>query len=171
MSTSLLFSEDQLVSELWARDVQFLMGRQLNPTPLLAPAQLIASLAESKDARVRFSLIPLFLRHPEFSTEVKKADKLLSIQASKFVLWFYYTAAVFLQKKYRKRITQILGKQPRLPDLFSSRLGILPDKKPDQALIQLANRHQTLSMQSVNWLGTYEHAADVWLRQMELQKA
>ncbi len=163
--------EDQLVSELWARDVRFLMGHQLSSTPLLAPANLIASLAQSANARVRFSLIPLFLRHPEFSADVEIADRSLSTQASQFVLRFYYTAAVFLQKKYRKRITQILGKQPRLPDLFSGKLGFSPDKKSDRALIQLAKQHQILSGQSVNWLGTYEHAADVWLRQMELQKA
>jgi hypothetical protein len=147
------------------------MGSQSTSTPLLAPAVLMASLAQSANARVRFSLIPLLLRHPEFSTGVKIADGLLSTQAGQFTLRFYYTAAVFLQKKYRKRITQILGKQPALPDLFSGKLGFSPDKKTDQALIQLAKQHQILSGQAVNWLGTYEHAAEVWLKQMELQKA
>ena len=40
-------SENQLVSELWARDVRFLMGRQFSAAPLLAPANLIAGLAQS----------------------------------------------------------------------------------------------------------------------------
>lgn len=164
-------SEDQLVSELWARDVRFLMGRQFSSTPLLAPTNLIASLAQSTNARVRFSLIPLFLRHPEFSAEVENADKSLSSQINQYVLRFYYTAAVFLQRKYRERLIHILGKQPHLPDLFSSKLGVLPETNPDQALTQLAKRHQILSGQFVNWLGTYEHAAEVWLKQMELQEA
>lgn len=171
MPTPLLISEDQLVSELWARDVRFLMGRQISSAPLFAPAKLISLLAQSTNARVRFSLIPLFLRHPEFSTEVEKADKSLSSQKNKHVLRFYYTAAVFLQRKYQERLIHILGKQPQLPDLFSSKLGFVPETNPDQTLERLAKRHQILSGQFVNWLGTYEHAADVWLKQMELQKA
>ena len=163
--------EDQLVSELWARDVRFLMGHQISSTPSLAPANLIAALAQSTDARVRFSLIPFFLRHPEFSTEVESADKSLSSQTNQYVLRFYYTAAVFLQRKYQERLIHILGKQPHLPDLFSSKLSVLPDANPGQSLAQLAKRHQILSGQFVNWLGTYEHAAEVWLKQMELQKA
>ncbi|MBK8421668.1 hypothetical protein [Candidatus Villigracilis saccharophilus] len=163
--------EDQLVSELWARDVRFLMGRQFSATPLLAPANLIAGLAQSANARVRFSLIPFFLRHPEFSAEVENADKSLSSQINQYVLRFYYTAAVYLQRKYQERLIRILGKQPQLPDLFSSKLGVLPETNPDQALAELARRHKILSGQFVNWLGTYEHAAEVWLKQMELQKA
>jgi len=171
MSTLLPFSEDQLVSELWARDVRFLMGRQFSSTPLLSPANLIAELAQSINARVRFSLIPFFLRHPEFATEVESADKSLTSQSNQYVLRFYYTAAVFLQRKYQERLIHILGKQPQLPDFFSSKLGVIPETDPDQALVQLAKRHQILSRQFINWLGTYEHAADVWLKQMELQKA
>jgi hypothetical protein len=48
--------EDQLVSELWARDVRFLMGEQLTPTPTLDAAHLIASLAQSKEARLRLAI-------------------------------------------------------------------------------------------------------------------
>jgi hypothetical protein len=169
MNTPIL--EDQLVSELWARDVRFLMGRQLSEMPLLPPATLISALAQSTNARVRFSLIPFFLRHPEFSIEVENADKSLSSQINQYVLRFYYTAAVFLQRKYQERLIHILGKQPQLPDLFSSKLGFLPEINPEQALAQLAKRHQILSGQFVNWLGTYEHAAEIWLKQMELQKA
>ncbi len=165
-------SDDQLVSELWARDVRFLMGNQSSAVPLLAPANLIASLAQSTNARVRFSLIPLFLRRPELSAEVQNADNLLSIQMrQQNVLRFYYTAAVFLQRKYQRQLLLLLGEQPRLPDLFSDILGVPPQEDPNQALEQLAKRHQALSGQFVNWLGTYEHAAEVWLKQMELQAA
>jgi hypothetical protein len=162
--------ENQLVSELWARDVRFLMGEQLTPTPTLDAAHLIASLAQSKEARLRLALIPLFLRHPEFSNEVITADERLS-PAGQLYLRFYYTAAVVLQKKYWNRLVKIFGGQIPLPDLFSSKLGVSLDAPPDQALLQLAERHRILSGQFVNWLGTYEHAAEVWLKQMELQKA
>jgi hypothetical protein len=164
--------DDQLVSELWARDVQFLMGRHsITAVPQLTPQQLITSLAQSTDPRVCFSLIPLFLRHPEYSANVLEAHKSLFSQESQITLKFYYTAAVFLQKKYRERIQRIMGKQKQLRDLFSKKLGIKPEKETDRALAQLAEKHLRITGQSVNWLGTYEHAADVWLRQMELQKA
>lgn len=172
MTTQGVYSEDQLVAELWARDVRFLMGSQTHTVSLLTPANLIASLAQSTNARVRLSLIPLFLRHPELSTEVQNADNLLSLQMKRQnVLRFYYTAAVFLQGKYQQQLLLLLGEQPRLPDLFSNILGVPPQEDPNQALEQLAKRHQMLSGQFVNWIGTYEHAADVWLKQMELQKA
>jgi hypothetical protein len=171
MSTSLSFTEDQLVSELWARDVRFILGNQFTSTPLLPPADLMASLAQSVNARVRFSLIPLLLRHPEFSAEAKNADGLLSKQTNQYVLRFYYTAAVFLQRKYQQQLSRLLGKQTQLPDLFSNILGVPPEKDPDLALEQLAKQHQVLSGQFINWLGTYKHAAEVWLKQMELQKA
>ena len=167
MPTSLFFSEDQLVSELWARDVRFLMGRQFSSTPLLAPANLIAVLAQSENARVRLSLIPLFLRHPEFSAEAEKADRSLPPQSGQNVLRFYYTAAVFLQMKYQERLHKIFGRQNQLPDLFSSRLGISLEKDPNQNLLQLAKRHQILSGHTINWLGTYEHAAERLIKHME----
>lgn len=164
-------SDDQLVSELWAWDVQFLMGRQIDSKRLLAPENFIVLIAQSENARVRLALIPFFLRHPELSGEAIRADQLVSTQAKQTVLRFFYTAAILLQKKYHERIREILGEQPSLPDLFSARLGISLDAPPDQALVQLAERHRILSGQFVNWIGTYEHAADVWLKQMELQKA
>jgi hypothetical protein len=171
MTIFLPLTDDQLVSELWARDVQFLMGRQTTPAPLLDPAHLIASLAQSEDARVRLSLIPLFLRHPEFSADVKTADKSLSLQTDQLVLRFYYTAAILLQRKYWERIINIFGKQIQLPDLFSGKLGLSPDQDPDQTLVQLGKHHHLLSGQIINWIGMYEHGADVWLKEMELQKA
>ena len=159
--------EDQLVSELWARDVQFLLGRQISPAPLFAPAKLISLLAQSVNARVRLSLIPLFLRHPEFSAEAEKADRSLSPQSGENVLRFYYSAAVFLQMKYQERLHKIFGEQNQLPDLFSGKLGVLPEKDPSQNLLQLAKRHQILSEHTINWLGTYEHAAERLIKHME----
>ncbi len=159
--------EDQLVSELWARDVRFLMGHQFSSTPLFAPAKLISLLAQSANARVRLSLIPLFLRHPEFSAEAEKADRSLSPQLGQNVLRFYYTAAVFLQMKYQERLHKIFGRQNQLPDIFSNRLGVSPEKDPNQNLLQLAKRHQILSGHTINWLGTYEHAAERLIKHME----
>lgn len=163
-------SDDDLVSELWARDVRFLMPHSANLKSSMTPEYLISALAQSNNARVRFSLIPLFLRHPEFYVEAEKADKLLNSNTSQHVLRFYYTAAVHLQKKYHQQLKEILGNYIELPDLFSKILEVDKDENPESALVQLGKRHQVLSGRFVNWIGTYEHAADVWLKQMELQK-
>lgn len=160
-------SDDDLVSELWARDVRFLMGRKTSINPLLSPTTLIASLAQSENARVRLALIPLLLRHPEFYTEIKEADESLLSQFSKTVLRFYYTAAIILQKKYQKRLGEIFGTQPQLPDLFSNRLGVVLSEDNEQSLANLAKRHQMLSGQQINWLGTYEHGAERLIKHME----
>ena len=102
MNTRLVtVSEEQLVSELWARDVRFLMGEQISQHPLLDSATLIQSLADSRDARVRMALIPLFLRHPDFFGDAKKADETLSSQPSQLYL--------------RPRRAQQNQSHPRLP--------------------------------------------------------
>lgn len=162
-----MVSEDQLVSELWARDVRFLMGQQSSASPLLTPANLIAALAQSENARVRLSLIPLFLRHPEFFTEAKKTDEALLTGYSQLVLRFYYTAAVILQGKYRERLNNLFSGQIRLPDLFSKKIGVVINENQDESLSNLSKRHQILSGHFINWLGTYEHAAERLIRHME----
>ena len=159
--------EDQLVSELWARDVRFLMGDSSNAIPLLTPENLIQSLAESTDARLRLSLIPLFLRHPEFSVNAEKSGKTLSSTTPQIVLWFYYTAALLLQRKYQERLSKIFGLQSQLPDLFSKKINVDLTENYEYSLLELAKQHQILSGQSINWLGTYEHAANRLIQHME----
>lgn len=155
-------SEDQLVSELWARDVRFLMGESSSASPALLPLQLIAALAESSEARLQLSLIPLFLRHPEFSPHAMEASKKINPK-SQLILKCFYSAAVWLE---RKRLSR-----SQLPDLFSKELTLSPASDPEENLRALAARQQELSGMKVNWLGTYQHAADIWLRELELQKA
>lgn len=167
---TLQITDDLLVSELWARDVPFLMGKQTSPEPLLDPATLIQSLAQSRDARVRMALIPLFLRHPDFSSEADKADENLS-PSDQLYLRFYYTATILLQGKYWGRLVNIFGEQTQLPDLFSDNLGFALGADPDETLGRLGKHHQVLSGRQINWVGTYEHAAEVWLKEMEMQKA
>jgi len=158
----MFISEDQLVAELWARDVRFMMGTVPDHPPMLSPVDLIVALAESKEARLQLSLIPVFLRHPEFSQNVQFAVKKLKPNLQ-LLLKCFYSAAVWLEQKYLS--THIL------PDLFSNELGVVPSENPEENLKKLAKQHQDLSGSKINWLGTYEHAAVVWLKEIELQKA
>lgn len=155
-------SDELLVSELWARDVRFMMGTAPNHPPMLSPVDLIVALAESKEARLQLSLIPVFLRHPEFSEYVKPASEKLK-PSLQLLLKCFYSAAVWLEQKHL--LTN------NLPDLFSKELGIVSSENPKENLKTLAKQHQDLSGSKINWLGTYEHAAEIWLKEVELQKA
>lgn len=154
-------TEDNLVSELWARDVRFILGSAPNHPPKLSPSELIIALSESNEARLQLSLIPLFLRHPEFDKYVNEvADKLNpSLQ---LILKCFYSAAVWLEQKHLST--------KNLEDLFSKELNITLSANPEENLQSLAIRQQQLSGEKINWLGTYEHAADIWLREIELQQ-
>ncbi|MHB8778218.1 MAG: hypothetical protein ACYC6R_10715 [Anaerolineales bacterium] len=163
MPTTHLLSEDQLVSELWARDVRFLMGSKPDSAPRLDPAHLIAALAESREARLRLSLIPLFLQHPEFSAQVRTVARNLA-PSTRLTLQCYYSAAIWLGQKY-------LPREKSMPDLFCKELDLTPTPDPEKNLRALAKRHQELSGAHINWLGTYQHAAQVWFKELELQKA
>lgn len=154
--------EDKLVSELWAWDVRFILGSKPDHSPSFPPASLIAALAESHEARLQLSLIPLFLRHPEFAVHVNAAVKKTNPEYL-LILKCFYSAAVWLEQKHLSRKI--------LPDLFSKELSILPDTNPEENLHTLAERQQELSKSRINWYGTYQHAAEIWLKEMELQRA
>lgn len=152
---------DQLTYALHVLGVKFILGRQSTGESLYKqPAHLIAALAESHEARLRLSLIPLFLEHPEFAIHVETAARDLSPSA-RLTLQCYYSAAVWLEKKH-------FPHRKSLPDLFSKELGLEPTADPEENLYALAKRHQELSGAQVNWLGTYQHAAQVWLKGLKL---
>ena len=72
-SSGAVITGDQLTNALRALDVNFILGgksKDASPRKQLArkqPARLIAARAESDESRLRLSLIPLFLEHPEFA--------------------------------------------------------------------------------------------------------
>lgn len=134
------------------------------------PSRIIAALAESDEARLRLSLIPLFLEHPEFAQHVYTA-KSISNPKARLTISFYYSAAVWLQQLYTQRIEGLLGKQPPLPDYFSTQLGVQISDNPETILHSLAERHKAMSGEAINWLGTYHHAAQVWIKSLEIQHA
>jgi hypothetical protein len=149
----------QLINALRALDVNFIMGGQSTSETLhKQPARLIAALAESDESRLRLSLIPLFLEHHEYALHVRTAAKKLD-PAACLTLQCYYTAAVWLGKKYRQ--------YGSLPEYFSQELSLHPVDDPEENLRALAKRHKELSGTWVNWLGTYLHAATVWQKGLQ----
>jgi len=125
------------------------------------PARLIAALAQSDEARLRLSLIPLFLEHPEYAKHTRIVAKKLD-RSARLTLQCYYSAAVWLAKKYRLNVS--------LPDYFSKFLNLTPSDDPEENLRALAKRHTELSGSYVNWFATYQHAEQVWQKGFERRK-
>ena len=162
---------EQLAGALHALGIRFLMGGKSRDESLhKQPASLIAALAESSESHLRLSLIPLFLEHPEFAVHVRMAAKHISPSAQ-LTLQCYYTAAVWLQRKHHPQFDLLIGRKAALPDYFSLELGLQNTEDPTINLQRLAQRHRTLSGAQVNWLGTYEHAIQVWIKGLEIQSA
>ena len=153
---------DQLANALHALGVNFILAGKGNDESLHKhPARLIAALAQSDEARLRLSLIPLFLEHPKYAAHVRAVTKKLDTSAQ-LTLQCYYSAAVYLQKKYQTGGI-------KLSDHFSKDLNLTPVDDPEENLRMLAKRHKELSGSFTNWFGTYQHAARVWLKGLELK--
>ncbi|MCC7119564.1 MAG: hypothetical protein IT310_13650, partial [Anaerolineales bacterium] len=124
MSKTVAITDDQLTNSLHALGVKFIMGGHSEIEALHKhPALLIAALAESDDARLRLSLIPLFLEHPEFSDYVQQAARRLDASAQ-LTLQCYYSAAVWFGQKFLLRVS--------LTDYFSKELGLHPVENIDE---------------------------------------
>ncbi|MBM3145024.1 MAG: hypothetical protein FJ010_08660 [Chloroflexi bacterium] len=164
MNSAYKITGDQLANALNSLGVRFIMGGQSHGTmPYTPPARLLAALARSDEARLRLALIPLFLEHPEFAAHVRAAARQLD-RLARLTLQCYYTAAFCLQ--------QTLPSQSEpLPDLFSGELNLSLGDDPEENLRALAERHRELSGARVNWLGTYQHAAQTWRKGLEFRKA
>jgi hypothetical protein len=163
MDRTAAITGDQLTNALRALNVNFILGGQSEGESLCKqPARLIAALAESEESRLRLSLIPLFLEHPEFAARARTVAKNLSPSA-RLTLQCYYSAAVWFVKKYQP--------DKHLPDYFSKELNLHPAENLEENLQELAKRHGELSSTRVNWLGTYQHAVQVWQKGLEYKKA
>lgn len=161
MSSSI--TGDQLANALNVLGIRFIMGGQGKDEALSRqPARLLAALAQSGEARLRLALIPLFLEHPEFALHAQVAATQLE-PAARLTLQCYYTAALCLQP--------IFSPQSKpLPDLFSRQLNLNLGNDPEENLRALARRHRELSGVQVNWLGTYQHAAQIWRKSLEEER-
>jgi len=159
-------SETSVQGDLLANALRFLgvnfvaTDQEITESIHKHPSKLIKALAQSEEARLRLSLIPLFLDHPEFARYAPKIANSLN-NSERLTLQCYYTAAMFLQKKF----SSLVEIKQQLPDLFSTNLNIEHNSDLDICLTNLSVRHQILSQTSVNWLGTYQHAGQIWIRE------
>jgi hypothetical protein len=157
----------ELVGALDALDVPFIVGGMLDAH--LSPSELIQGLAGSSEARLRSAIIPLLLRHPEFAPDALTAHQALT-DLARITCECFYTAAVLLQRKYRVRLTNVFGAQTLLPDWMSADLHITLSTDVEVSFQALGERHAVLTGLTINWVGTYHHAAERFIRHCEIER-
>ena len=164
-------SPETVAAALAQLDVQFVTrtGKVSGVRLAKQPVALLASLAEQDEARLRLGIIPLLLRHPGLATAVPKAVRQVSPRR-RDVLKLYYTAALLLQQKHAARLGKSLGLFVPLPDWYSGELGVPVRGDPDTRLRVLARKQRERSGLALNWLGTYEHAAERFVKQLDLSQ-
>ena len=161
---------DDLVNILNFLDVPFLAGGTSGGQARdIIPSSVLARLAASPEARLRLALIPLLLRHPQFAAQASSALEGLPTAAVS-VLKCYFVAAALLQRKYWGWLQDLGMPTMLLPSLFFAELAIPDLCNPDAGLKLLADRQASLSGRQLNWLGTYEHAAQRFLTHMERRR-
>jgi len=110
---------DDLVAGLHARGVCYLAPTPHGDERELSDDELIAGLAQSHNARLRFALAALFLAHPELAERAAAIDPALSGPARR-ELRKQYVAAMYLQRMWRSRLRAYFGEQPLIAPRFTS---------------------------------------------------
>lgn len=168
-------NEDQLVTELHRLGITYLSNREADYSgPPRSPAQMLASTIRQPGARVRNSVIAIFLLHPGYAAAIPAALELLGPfnEKHRLALKLFYTAAVYLQREYSQALFPLLSEDwVWLPDLFGQEFGIPPNPSPQDAIQRLGARHQELTRSFINWAGTYKNVVHHLIRykQRELQ--
>ncbi len=166
-------SDEALVAELYRLGVQHLARFTATPAPCLAPVELLTTLAQHPQARLRAALVLLFLRQPELSHALQPALAQLAAPAA-LTLKLYYQAAAYLQRELAASLQAAVKPWFWLPDYFSTELNAPPldsvKAEPSgsaAALQALGEIHQRLSGQAYNWAGTYRQNIPLFLRQLK----
>jgi hypothetical protein len=159
--------DDELVGELDALGVHFISGGDGRSRRQLSEAELLAGLAASPDTRVQLATIPLLLARPEVAQGAVAAVAQLLWQP-RLLLCCYYTAAFYLQRKYASTLQAARLPSEPLPNLFAVMLQLPTYTTAEDGLRNLAQRQRQLCGNTVNWLGAYEHALQLLLRQREM---
>ena len=159
----------RLIDQLNSLGVYFLRGNSLSPAMPLDSTTFLSALANSDEARLRLALIPLLLRCPDVAEYAPIVAFQLS-QSAQVLFICYYTAAMLLQQKYRSRLENLIELSAPLSDHFSAELGLLPHQNPETDLRLLGEQQKRLSGQSLNWYGTYHHAAERFIIHLERRK-
>ena len=164
----MVVDEDRLVVTLHRLGVRYIVTEEgAEPYLDLPPALLIAALIRSESPRVEYTVIPLLLRHPEFTAIAPDLAAALPPNEAD-LLRRHYTAAVYLQRMYRPALEIYLGPKPDLPDYFSAQLGL---PSPDEYYGVIGLRELVARLPPpVDWWGSYLYPIRMLIRALSLEK-
>ncbi len=163
-----LIDTDMLIDNLALRDVPYFAGPTSIETPLIADEALLTGLVCHEAARIQTALIPLLLRHSELSNVIPNVATTLP-ESERSVLKLYYTAAVLLQRATKDDLERLLGDTPELQDWYSRELGVVGETT-EERLQSLAGCHARFSGLDLNWIGTYRHSANRFLKSLQRRR-
>ncbi len=165
-----LEAEERLVAELAQLGVGYLSYKVGKNSPAMQePYKLLSQLVCQPSSRVRAALIALLLARPDYSEQVYLAlNEMTREDAQRFR--FLYSAAVYLQQRYARKLKVYLGESwRRLPDLFSHELGIT-GATPKARLKNLAHLQAIYSGEYLNWEGTFDNVARLLIHRWECEQ-
>lgn len=155
---------DQLVAELCQLGLRYLSGATPHDLEIrMTPAALLEGLATSMEARLRAALVPLFIWRPDLAPTAPLVASQLPERA-RLVLECSYSAAVALQRQQSAQLARLGCPVDVLTDYFAEVLGPTDTDNPMARLAEVAERHAQRSGEHINWLGTYIHSVDTFLR-------
>lgn len=159
--------DDRVVATLNELGIRYIVQKRAEPYTDLPAAQIVAALIAHQSVRVRYAVIALLLRHPDWAAAALDAMRTLSLAEAE-QLRRYYTAAVYLQRMYRPVLEIYLGKQPMLPDYFSVAMGLPPPGEyyGVSGLRELVSRLPP----PIDWWGSYQHPVKMLVRMLALEK-
>ena len=167
MLNTKVITDEMLVAELYRLGIKHLARLEIIEPPNIMPIDLIKGLALSEDARVRASLILLFLRHPSFHCYTLEATQQLPLKAAQ-TLKLFYQVAYYLQIEIESTLRDLLNGWQRLPDLFSQELD-LPStgSSVDELLRLLGGKHRELTNKAYNWSGSYRQNISRFIKHLQ----
>jgi hypothetical protein len=162
----------RLVKNLERRGIRFLAsdGTADEAENDLSTDELLTRLARSPDPRLRLSLIPFFILHPQTASKVPELVETLD-EPTRVELMTFYMAAVYLQRFWKPRLGLYLEDFPELPDLYSQTLSLprADERYGKTGLYALADWQASRSPFPFNWLASYQKFIDLLIEQLKLE--
>lgn len=158
-------SREELVAALHARGLCYLAPTPRGDERPLSDDELIAGLAASPDARLRFALAALLLAHPALAERaaalIQGQVPLALDEAARAEMRKQYLAAMYLQRMWRTRLRMHFGETPLIPERFAREMGLPP---ADAMFGELGLRALTERSAYNDW-SSYEQVVDLLCEQ------
>lgn len=161
---------ETLIAKLRELGVTYLAPSDAVATEEIASVERLIKLLIASDSRLQLALIPLFIRHPEFASSLPSLLTQLDLSTA-LDLQTLYTAAVYMQRRWKTRLSFYLDTSLMLPDLFSEQLGLPPADEyfGKTGLYELAEAWKARSRYPFDRLAALHRTIDLFFEQLKLE--